>query len=42
METKVEAWPPTPKGLGYDESRMRHSDAIFFTPDGKVVKHDHP
>jgi len=38
---KVEAWPPTLKGLGYDESWMRHSDAIFFTPDGKVVKHDH-
>jgi hypothetical protein len=39
---KVEAWPPTRKGLGYDESRMRHSDAIFFTSDGKVVRHDHP
>jgi hypothetical protein len=39
---KVEAWPPTRKGLGYDESRMWHSDAIYFTPDGKVVRHDHP
>jgi len=36
---KVEAWPPTRAGLGYDESRMRYSDAIFFTPDGKVVPH---
>jgi hypothetical protein len=34
---KVEAWPPTRKGLGYDESRMRYSDAIYFNPDGKVV-----
>jgi hypothetical protein len=36
---KVEAWPPTRPGLGFDESRMRYSDAIFFTPDGKVVPH---
>ena len=36
---KAEAWPPTRKGLGYDESRIRHSDGIFFTPDGKVVRH---
>jgi hypothetical protein len=39
---KVEAWPPTSAGLGFDESRMRYSDAIYFTPDGKVVRHDHP
>jgi hypothetical protein len=38
----VEAWPPTSTGLGYDESEMRYSDAIFFTPDGKVVEDDQP
>ncbi len=33
----VEDWPPSKGGLGYDEGRMRNSDAIFFTADGKVV-----
>jgi hypothetical protein len=39
---RVEAWPPTLKGLRYDESRMRYSEAIFFTPDGKAVRDDQP
>lgn len=34
----VEGWPPSAGGLGFDETDMRHSDAIFFTADGKVVK----
>jgi hypothetical protein len=34
-------WPPTAPGLGFDESDMRRSDAIFFTPGGKVVRDDH-
>ena len=37
----VETWPPTLEKLQYDESQMRHSRAIFFTSDGKVVRHDH-
>ena len=37
-----ETWPPTTDGLGFDESEMRYSDAIFFTADGKVVRDDHP
>jgi hypothetical protein len=35
---KVEPWPPSVQGVGYEESWMRSSDAIFFTADGKVVK----
>jgi hypothetical protein len=33
----VENWPPSANGLGFDESSMRWSDAIFFTADRKVV-----
>jgi Papain fold toxin 1, glutamine deamidase len=33
----VERWPPSADGLGFDESDMRHSDAIYFDPNGKVV-----
>lgn len=35
---ETEAWPPSADGLGYDESDMRYSDAIFFDANGKVVK----
>jgi hypothetical protein len=35
---KTETWPPSARGLGFDESDMRNSGAIFFTADGKVVK----
>jgi papain fold toxin 1 (glutamine deamidase) of polymorphic toxin system len=38
QEGKTETWPPTVSGVGFDESFMFHSDAIFFTPDGKVAK----
>jgi hypothetical protein len=31
-------WPPSRDGLGFDESEMSHSDAIYFTPDGKAVQ----
>jgi papain fold toxin 1 (glutamine deamidase) of polymorphic toxin system len=34
----VEGWPPSPDGLGFDETDMRQSDAVFFTADGKVAK----
>jgi hypothetical protein len=33
----VEPWPPSVDGLGFDESEMVNSDAIFTTADGKVV-----
>jgi hypothetical protein len=36
-----EDWPPSNDGLGFDENGMSYSDAIYFTPDGKVVHHDH-
>ena len=39
---KVETWPPTFERFRYDESKMSYSDAIFFIPDGKAVRHDHP
>lgn len=38
---KVETWPPSAGGTGYEERWMEHSDALFFTPDGKAVHHDH-
>jgi hypothetical protein len=28
--------------LGFDESGMSGSDAIYFTADGKAVRDDHP
>jgi hypothetical protein len=39
--SKVEPWPPTTRGLEFDESMMRLSDALFFTPTGKVIRNDH-
>jgi hypothetical protein len=37
----VGSWPPSQDGVGFDESRMRFSHAIFFDPDGKVLRNDH-
>jgi hypothetical protein len=34
---RIENWPPSANGLGFDESTMRRSDAIFFTAGRKVV-----
>ena len=39
---KLEKWPPSKNGLGFDESQMSGSDAIYFTADGEVVRDDHP
>jgi hypothetical protein len=36
-----EEWPPSKDGLGFDESYMSYSDAIYFTADGKVARNDH-
>jgi hypothetical protein len=38
---KYEMWPPTVARLRFDESAMSFSEAIFFAPDGKVVRDDH-
>jgi papain fold toxin 1 (glutamine deamidase) of polymorphic toxin system len=38
---KLEKWPPSKNGLGFDESEMSGSDAIYFTADGEVVRDDH-
>jgi Papain fold toxin 1, glutamine deamidase len=35
---RFQDWPPSRDGLGFDESEMSHSDAIYFTPDGKAVR----
>jgi hypothetical protein len=35
---RVEIWPPSVRGFGFDESIMRSSDAIFFTADGKTAE----
>jgi len=36
-----EKWPPSIAGLGFDGSKMSDSEAIFFTPEGVVVRDDH-
>jgi hypothetical protein len=36
-----EEWPPSKDGLGFDESGMSFSDAVYFTADGKVARNDH-
>ena len=38
---RFEEWPPSEDGLGFDESDMSYSDAIYFTADGKVARNDH-
>ena len=38
---RFEDWPPSEAGLGFDESGMSYSDAIYFTAEGKVVRNDH-
>jgi Papain fold toxin 1, glutamine deamidase len=38
---RFEDWPPSRDGLGFDESGMSYSDAVYFTPEGKVVRNDH-
>ena len=38
---RFQDWPPSRDGLGFDESEMSYSDAIYFTADGKVVRSDH-
>jgi hypothetical protein len=38
---RFEDWPPSKDGLGFDESGMSYSEAIYFTADGKVVRNDH-
>ena len=38
QRNRIGPWPPTVRDLRFDESRMRMSDAIFYTPDGKVVR----
>ncbi|HUN30599.1 MAG TPA: toxin glutamine deamidase domain-containing protein [Trebonia sp.] len=40
QSSTVQAWPPSRDGVGYDESMMGTSFAIFFRPDGKVVRDD--
>lgn len=41
QSARFEDWPPSNDGLGFDENGMSYSDAIYFTPDGKVVRNDH-
>jgi hypothetical protein len=36
----VGTWPPVYREVGFDESMMRLSDAIFFNPNGKIVPND--
>jgi Papain fold toxin 1, glutamine deamidase len=38
QRNRVGPWPPTVRDLRFDESRMQWSDAIFYGPDGKVVR----
>jgi len=41
QSARFEDWPPSKYGLGFDESGMSYSDAIYFTADGKAVRNDH-
>jgi hypothetical protein len=41
QSARFEEWPASRDGLGFDESGMSYSDAIYFTADGKVVRNDH-
>ena len=34
---RVGAWPSSADGAGLDPGIMHSSDAIYFTPDGKVI-----
>jgi Papain fold toxin 1, glutamine deamidase len=38
QRNRVGPWPPAVRDLRFDESRMQWSDAIFYGPDGKVVR----
>jgi hypothetical protein len=38
---RVGSWPPVLREFRFDESRMMLSFAIFFDPDGKVLRNDH-
>jgi hypothetical protein len=38
----VGSWPPARSEVGFEESQMKFSDAIFFSQDGKVLRNDHP
>jgi hypothetical protein len=42
QRNRVGSWPPVFREVRFDESLMRLSDAVFFDPDGKVVRIDHP
>jgi papain fold toxin 1 (glutamine deamidase) of polymorphic toxin system len=38
---RFEERPPSKGGLGFDESGMSYSDAIYFPAGGKVARNDH-
>jgi hypothetical protein len=35
---RFQDWPPSRGGLGFDESEMSRSNAIYFTVDGKALR----
>ena len=37
QSARFQDWPPSRDGLGFDESEMSYSDAIYFTAGGKAV-----
>jgi hypothetical protein len=40
QRNRVGSWPPVYREVGFDESMMRFSDAIFFNRNGKIVPND--
>ncbi len=40
QRNRVGSWPPVYREVGFDESMMRFSEAIFFNPNGKIVPND--
>ena len=33
----AEPWPPSYRGVRFEETQMRYSDALYWGPDGKAV-----
>jgi hypothetical protein len=37
QRNRAEPWPPSYRGVRFEETEMTYSDALYFDPDGKAV-----
>jgi Papain fold toxin 1, glutamine deamidase len=37
QRNRAESWPPSYRGVRFEETEMRCSDALYFDPGGKAV-----